>query len=148
MIGGNFYSYKNFAYYRNFFRFICRLESKEQYLNFFDDEAGDILSAANLISNQSQKEDEIFVWGDYPFLYAIADRLPVGKYTTAYHINEKRAREETIAALKSVKPAFIVLPKEGNSSFPELSRLAKNYYLQIEGNDNFQIFRRINFYTR
>ena len=98
---------------------------------------------AAYIRQTTQTNDRIFVWGDDPYLYALSGRLPVGRYTVAYHIADFNGFDETIAALDQKPPKLIVVMTDETIAFPQLTaRLATNYVLAATI-ERAQIFVRI-----
>jgi 4-amino-4-deoxy-L-arabinose transferase-like glycosyltransferase len=119
-----FYFYPTLKYYSNFYSF----QSTASYYQFFGDQTNNNYQIASYIKKNTTPTDRIFVWGDEPYLYALSDRLPVGRYTVAYHIVDFNGYQETIDAIKAHSPKFVVYYPMSNRSFPDLDYLLNRYY--------------------
>jgi len=98
---------------------------------------------ANHFITHTLPEEKIFIWGTEPSVYALSRRLPVGRYTAAYHIIDFNGYEETVEDLKTTLPSYIVLMTYEKRPFPELKSLVtQNYALEKTIGDS-QIFHRI-----
>ncbi len=127
----NFYFYSNTDYYLNFARYITRQSTVEEYRNSFDWRVQRNYDIAKYIKLRSQPSERIFIWGDEPFIYALADRLPVGRYTVAYHIVDFGGRDETFSQIKSQPPRFIVLEESETRKFDELIAFTLANYVAV-----------------
>jgi hypothetical protein len=119
LIYKNFWVYgKTFSYYGNFTDYAIGKKTEEQYRSFFDWYVNRDYKVASYIKENSNPTDTLFIWGDNAQIYALSKRLPVGRYTVAYHVSFYHdGRAETIADIARKKPAFILqiredLPKE------------------------------------
>lgn len=119
-----FYFYPTLKYYSNFYSF----KSTTSYNQFFGNQVNNNYQIASFIQKNTTSKDKIFIWGDEPYVYALADRLPPGRYTVAYHIVDFNGYQETIDAIKSHPPKFIAYYSMSNRPFFELSYLLKRYY--------------------
>ena len=139
----SFWYYKTIPYYQNFIKFIIGQKSKEEYFNFWEG-VGRNYKVGKYIKMRTLPDERIFVWGTEPSIYAISDRLPVGKYTVEYHVVDFDAFEETIEAIEKV-PAEIVVMIPGAREFVALeAALMSNSYLfetEIEG---VRLYRHVN----
>lgn len=123
-----FYFYRTLPYYGNFYSRIVLLKNKSSYLKFFGSNVENNLKIADFIEKNSKTSDRIFVWGDEPYIYAMSDRLPVSKYTVAYHIIDFNGYKNTIDNLGIFLPKFIIYYQMDNRSFVELDNFIKLYY--------------------
>ncbi len=125
-----FYGYKTIDYYRNFISWSWGKKTTEEYFGWFNPQVNKNYQIAGTIIAGSRPNDRIFVWGDEPMVYALAKRLPVGKYTVKYHIKDFGAEAETLRQLTENPPKFVV--DFGNEEdLPGLaSFMASNYQLQ------------------
>ncbi|KKT75791.1 MAG: hypothetical protein UW69_C0009G0005 [Microgenomates group bacterium GW2011_GWA2_44_7] len=97
--------YHVIPYYQNFANFVSGRSSKLQYLAYFDPATPKIYQLASVIQETTLPNENIFIWGDWPSVYALSRRIPVGRYTTAYHVADfDPTQEETIRALYLKKP--------------------------------------------
>lgn len=104
----NFWLYgKNISYYQNFFSFLLSKKSLNSYRSFFDSKTPRDYELASLVKI---KKDTLFLWGNNAQIYALAQKLPPGRYTVAYHItSSQKALKETEKALSNAKPKFIII---------------------------------------
>jgi hypothetical protein len=98
---------------------------------------------AEFIRQRTQTGERIYVWGTAPGIYYLADRLPVGRYTVAYHLADFDGFSETMAALEQDKPRFIVKLTNENLKFPELEGLLAANYELIKMVGGRQIYLRL-----
>lgn len=140
-----FWHYRNRPYYLNFYQFAFGFKSKSDYWADFGGPVKTIYRLAEFANAYTQPQERIFVWGTQPSIYALARRLPAGRYTAAYHIIDFDGFEETMAALRREKPILIIKLKEERIPFPQLeSFLEKNYQLvkMIEDAEVYKINQR------
>jgi hypothetical protein len=102
--------------------------SSAKYRNFFGRRVDDTYAIAQHIANTTSATEHVFVWGDEPYIYALADRLPVGRFTVAYHIADFRQYGAVYNQLKVEFPRVIVYFPQDSRPFPELTRFIKLYY--------------------
>lgn len=104
---------KPFLYYYNSLRFITGNMSVHDYQSSFDRKTPRDYEIATFITKHTTPKDSIFIWGDNPQIYALAHRLPTGRYTVAYHITQNEGSyKETQAALNRLQPKYIVVLTE------------------------------------
>ncbi len=139
----HFWSYKNLPYYSNFYQFALRMKSREEYFADFDGRANDIYQVANYLKTHTLPSEKIFIWGSDPFIYALAQRLPVGRYTASYHIIDFNGYQETLDELEKQKPKYLVIDLEEKRPFPELYPFVEREYIFEEQINDFQIFHRL-----
>lgn len=125
LLSFNFYT-KTLFYYQNFAAFILDKQNVTSYQKFFDGSTPRDYEIANYINLYTKKSDNIFLWGNNAQVYKMINKLPPGKYTTAYHITGyKDGFSNTKAGLTISKPKFIIL-------MPNVSR----YPFSLAGYDN------------
>ncbi|PJE67315.1 hypothetical protein COU95_03150 [Candidatus Shapirobacteria bacterium CG10_big_fil_rev_8_21_14_0_10_40_9] len=125
-----FWVYSPFSPYKNFLLFATKRYSQEKYFASFGQKVERDYQLAQFLTLHTQKNEKVFIWGDSPCIYALSRRLPVGRYTVAYHIADFDGFEETASALEKEKPGFIIDLQDETKPFPELREiLAKNYSL-------------------
>lgn len=120
----DFYFYPNLSYYLNFYS----LKKDNSYYQYFGPRVYTNHLISQIINHNTSPDDHVFVWGDEPYVYALSDRLPVGRYTVAYHIVDFDGFSETINDFKANLPKFVVYYPMDNRSFPELDSILQRYY--------------------
>jgi hypothetical protein len=136
-----FYFYPVTKYYQNFAEYIVGRKSLKDYRNSFDSRVDRNYKVAEYIRLRTTKDEKIFVWGDEPFIYALSKRLPVGKYTVAYHVIDFNGKKETIERIESEKPTYIVWPKTETREFDELLDVISSEYFMVNKIDDTLIYR-------
>lgn len=138
-----FWQYPVVAYYQNFIEMVLNKKSQEEYRNFFDPRVDQNYKVAKYLRAKTLTEDRVFVWGDEPAIYALANRLPVGRYTVAYHVIDFNGFEETMKAFDTYRPKVVVMVEYEKREFPELqARLATDYVL-VDKLGQALIYRRV-----
>jgi hypothetical protein len=127
-----FYRYRIWEYYVNFASWATGQRSQENYYAWFNKGVLDNYELAGIIAGGSGAEDDLFVWGDEPMIYALAKRKPVGKYVVKYHILDFGAEKKTMNALMENPPKHIVSfgQEELLPGFSDL--IAWKYHLETE----------------
>lgn len=138
-----FWHYKSLPYYQNFLSFLTGRKSKSEYFAFFDGGVNRNYKVADYVLKHTLSSQKIFVWGTEPAIYALSDRLPVGRYTVSYHIVDFNAWQETIKVLEKEKPPLIIKMAHETKSFPELETLLSLYYTPAQTIDEATIYQRL-----
>lgn len=137
----NFYFYPNLDYYRNFYTHLTSLNSSD-YLSYFGSNITTINQISDYINKNTSSTDHVFVWGDEPYIYALSDRLPPGRYTVAYHIVDFNGYTETIESFKANSPKFIIYFPMENRPFTELDGILNRYYFLDKKIQSVLIFQK------
>lgn len=119
-----FYFYPVLSYYQNFY-------FKSNNPNFFNQNLENTQKIADFIKSRTSPTDKIYVWGDDPFVYVASDRLPVGRFTVAYHVVDFNQYLYTINEFKISPPKFIVYYPMPSRPFPEIDTFISNYYQPV-----------------
>lgn len=100
---------KNIEYYKNFFNFVTDRKNVVQYEAFFDSNTPRDYIIAEFISMNTQKDEDVFLWSDSAQIYALSNKLPIGKYIVAYHIKfYDNADTDTKNRIETIKPKYII----------------------------------------
>lgn len=135
-----FYVYPVGSYYTNFMSWVWKMQTTEKYYSWFGDQVNANYQIASLIKSESGVDEKIFVWGDQPVIYALAHRLPQGKYTAKYHVKDFKAETITMADLKKNPPTFIVSYGD-ETGLPGLTRFLETNYLLEKKVKNISVYR-------
>jgi len=105
----NFWYYASLPYYQNFWRYLIGQQTLQQYqFSFSGVERNQKIS--EYIRNHTLPSDRIFVWGTEPAIYFMSNRLPVGRFTTSYHVRDFDTQTgATFAQIETTPPALIVV---------------------------------------
>lgn len=126
-----FRPYESTKYYSDWLKLITHRISAVEYRNQFNYLMDDNYQAAQFLQDANVKR--LFIWGTNPMLYALSKTIPIGRFTVSFHIVDIGAYDETMAALESNPPPYIIVMNDENTPFPEFfSFLYQNY---IPGND-------------
>lgn len=138
-----FYTYSVTGYYQNFAQFVLGKKSWPDYLNWFDRNTYRNYQVASFIDDSLPPREPIFIWGNEPSIYALSRRLPVGRYTVAYHIIDFKRYQEVLSALEETPPKLIIYDLGFDRSFPGLlAFLSRNQYYPIKDFGSLQIWHR------
>lgn len=127
ILNANFKVHKEtIRYYSNYIKYITG-GSVDAYRASFDENMIRDYDLANFINSKTNKNENVFLWGDSPQIYALSNKLPPGRYTVAYHITSyPGAIEETKEAIDKVAPKYIIQTKED----PAISNFLAGYKLR------------------
>ncbi|MDO8503710.1 MAG: hypothetical protein Q7S60_03390 [bacterium] len=126
-----FYYYPTFSYYGNFLAYAAQQKTQEDYFLYFGEKVPRTYKLAQTITSKTAPNDRVFIWGTEPETYALSRRLPVGRYTTSYHIRDFGGEEETLNSLKRKLPKYIIVVKDEEQLAGLRSFLEENYiYLE------------------
>jgi len=132
MLAYKFWYYKSWPYYKNFVGYVLGDKNRDEYMSFWGSGVLRNYEVAKYIREITEEDEQIFVWGTEPAIYVLSNRLPVGKYTVAYHILDFGAKEETIKRLIEEKPRVIVKMTSEGHVFSELEGLLADKYLMVK----------------
>jgi len=127
LLGFNLYS-KTIYYYQNFISFAFNGTQVSAYQRFFDSSTPRDYELANYINLNTKSTDNIFIWGNNAQVYQLSNKLPPGKYTVAYHIqNYKDGISNTEKGLIKHKPKLIIIMP----NVPEYPFSLSGYYFRV-----------------
>lgn len=135
--------YSTAKYYGNYWQMVTKKISVVDYYRRFDGRAIQTYSVAKYLKMHTQESDTIFIWGDEPYIYALAERLPPGRFTVAYHVADFGGREETIKAIREREPKYIVIMEDEKRDFDELISLVTSSYTLVEKIERANIYRLV-----
>lgn len=131
-----------FKYYANFLDYAAGKKSTAEYNNFFDGGVNSIMGTLDFLKASGGTGKTVYIWGDWPWLYAIGDLWNPSRYVTSFHVfgvpdGKKEVEEDLLAKL----PVFIVKPKSSIGYFDALENiLSANYTFvaKVEGSEVWQ----------
>ncbi len=123
-----FYYFPVLTYYKNFYSYALGQKSIQDYRQFFGPQVNQNYQISQYIKNHTFPDDRIYVWGDEPYIYALSDRIPSGKYTVAYHVVDFKGHEPTIESFKAHPPKYIIYFVMPHRPFPQLDKFILKYY--------------------
>lgn len=125
-----FWGYPIVPYYVNFVKYITQQRGLEEYRNYFDPRVNQAYQLGEYLKRSTLPQDRVFIWGDEPGVYALGERLPVGRYTVAYHVVDFNGYDETMQAWEKQPPKVVLVMDYEKRPFKEMElRLATDYVL-------------------
>jgi hypothetical protein len=144
LIEVGFWSYPTIPYYKNFISFASGKISRQDHDNFFPSALERNTKIATYLRQRTSADEKVFVWGEEPAIYDLADRVPVGKYIVSFHIRDfPSGYDDTYEALTSYMPPYIVVIPSQVPSFPRLEALMQTNYIKVEEIDDAVIYKLI-----
>lgn len=137
-----FWHYPTLSYYKEFGKYFLGLVDRTSYAVGVNEKMAWYPDLLGYIRRTTAYEDRIFVWGTEPALYHLSRRLPAGRYSVSYHINEFGAYSETDKALRTFVPRLVILIK-GEREFPELAALLAERYVYVDDFGEARVYRRL-----
>lgn len=138
-----FLTYQVFPYYQNFLEFILGKKNKEAYFSYFDVNTPTIYQVASFLTSSTDLNDRIFIWADKPQIFFLSGRLPLGRFTTAYHIISQNKLNETIFELQKGQPKIIIFDIKKTGLFGDLESFIGSRYSQSKEFGDLKIFRLV-----
>ena len=129
-------------YFRNFIDFATNHKSLSAYNDYFDKNVNTIMALSNAIEKRDAKGQSIYIWGDYPWLYAIVDAKNPSRYVTSFHVfGVPNGKEEVMQSLMSNLPKYIIEPQSSIGHFAELEKLISVNYTLVEKVETAKLFK-------
>jgi hypothetical protein len=124
----SFWRYPVVGYYKNFWQWAVGKKDVVSYQRYWGEQVLVDQRAAEYVSRVTEPEDRIYVWGTAPGIYYLSERLPVGRYTVAYHVADFDGYEETMKFMAEEPPPVVVWLKSEKLAFPALERFIEEGY--------------------
>ncbi|MFC1727413.1 ArnT family glycosyltransferase [Patescibacteria group bacterium] len=137
----HFWKYPNLDYYLNFYQLVLGQKNKEEYFKEFDSKAKYLYQAADYIRKRTRPSEKIFIWGTEPSIYPLSQRLPLGRYTTSYHIIDFNGYEETMILFQESPPPYLIVSQDEKRPFPKLFHFIQTYYSPPREIGHLRIYR-------
>ena len=136
--------YPTVSYYRNFIDYIRGAKSTEQFEAYFPSALSRNKKVADFLRTRTAPTERVFIWGEEPAIYDMADRLPVGRYMVSFHIRDfPNGYAETYQALVTAKPKYILVIPGKAPDFPALNTLLQIDYLEVTRIDDVIVYMYI-----
>jgi hypothetical protein len=133
--------YPTKKYYNVFFQLLTKQVTWEEYRDQFNPLLKDNYQVAKMLRQNPEKE--LFIWGDNPLLYALTDKNPVGRFIVSFHIEDFKAHEESLSAVKAKSPTFVIVMKD-RAPLPGLEEYLSANYIPNDEYQTFTMWRRGN----
>lgn len=138
-----FWHYPIIAYYQNFISWSLGQKSVQDYRNWFGPRVNNNYRLAEYLRQTIPAGESIFVWGDEPFVYALSNRLPVGRYTVAYHVIDFNGFNSILAAWDKQPPRAVIVYQGESRGFPGLFARLDTNYVSVLTFGEAQVYRRL-----
>ena len=139
-VENGFWYYATVPYYRNFVLYALGGKDWEAYIDWFG--ARRAYAVSSYLQQHTLPTDRIFVWGTEPSIYALSDRLPVGRYAVSYHIVDFRSYDETVAAFRNSPPLYIIVI-DSLEQFIQLKSFLQQYYILETTVEGVPLYRHL-----
>lgn len=85
-------------------------KSVSDYQSFFDRRTPRDAEIALYLRRHTNDGDTIFLWGNNAQIYVLSNKLPVGRFTVAYHmLTNMQTLAETEQAFLKAKPKYVAI---------------------------------------
>lgn len=131
------------GWFSNFGQFAFGNKGAGEYNDYFDRNVGNIMALRDFLAERGDLGNTVYIWGDYPWLYAIADLKNPSRYVTSFHVfGVPGGREEVIADLDKNPPKYIIKPEGSIGYFAELEQLLAGNYELVMTVETSQVYER------
>lgn len=129
-------------YWGNFLDLARGSKSLNSYNDFFDKNVNTIMALDDYFIKNSSIGANVYIWGDYPWLYAIGNFKNPSRYVTSFHVfGVPNGPEEVMDNLRNLPPGYILKGQSSIGYFAELEKfLSLNYNLEIKI-DGAQVYK-------
>ena len=136
-----FGGYPTISVYQNYWQYLTKQISPEEYRNRFDNTRRNY-EIAEYLADRLGKEEQIYIWGSDPTIYNLTERLPTGgKYIVSFHVHDLAKHDYVMAELTASQPKYVVI-LPGSTEFAQLRvMLAREYYV-VDKIENAEIYMR------
>lgn len=136
-----FWGYPTISVYRDFWQYMSRQISWEDYRNRFDNTKRNY-AVASYLNQRLTASDQIYVWGSDPTIYNLTNRLPTGgKYIVSFHVHDLKKHDYVYSELNKHWPKYIVwLP--GTTEFEQLQQALERDYDLAATIESVAVYRR------
>jgi len=130
-------------YWGNFIEFARGDKTIDSYNNYFDGNVNNIMALADFLSRVNAKGEYVYIWGDYPWLYAISDLINPVRYVTSFHVfGTPTGREEVIDGINKNKPNYIIKGENSIGKFIDLENIIAFEYTLLAKIETSEVFIR------
>ena len=77
---------KDPEYYANFAGLVTGIKDRERYNNYFDRRVALTLELEKTLKQMNVKDKKLYIWGEYPWVYALTDSQPATRYVTSFYV--------------------------------------------------------------
>lgn len=133
--------YDTRVYYQNYWQLISGRLDAAEYRTRFNYLMTDNYLAASVIDQVD--DEQMFIWGTNPMLYALAQRQPTGRFTVSFHIKDFQAYDETLRDLMAAEPTFVVVMNDETTPFPGFFEYLTTHYIPNHNFNHFTLWKKV-----
>lgn len=142
---GHFPRQRVLSYYQNFLTYILKWKDETMYLRWFDQKTPRLYNLAGLVQAKTKPGECVFVYGDEPNFYPLAQRCPATFVTVAYHLEfAPQFKAWVINQLAASPPRYIITIKNTSTPFEELFLFLKTHYQNWSTLEDAIIWQKVN----
>jgi hypothetical protein len=117
------------TYYANFASWAVGARSQLDYDNYFDHRVGLTHELARILDGLGGAGKSAYIWGEYPWIYSLADIQPADRYTTSFYVLLIPYLDLTLGgSLDREQPQFIVILDDARPKFHGSSPVTDRRY--------------------
>jgi 4-amino-4-deoxy-L-arabinose transferase-like glycosyltransferase len=133
---------KDFEYYANFAGWASGLKDRDAYERYFDKRVYLTEALSERLRQLARPGDETYIWGEYPWVYAMAGVTPATRYMSSFYVLLIPYLDVQLHdTLEEADPRFIVVLADVWPRFPDDSGVMKRR-LAIAGRGIDQLLAR------
>ncbi len=96
-------------YYAHMLRYVVGSESRREFNAYFDKRVETTLGLGEELERLDAEGKTVYIWGEYPWVYALSDLRPLSRYMTSTYMLENDERfPELMGQLNREPPPFIL----------------------------------------
>ena len=77
---------KDAEYYANFAGWATGIKDRERYNRYFDRRVALTLELEKTLKQMGVEDKKLYIWGEYPWVYALTDSQPATRYVTSFYV--------------------------------------------------------------
>ena len=135
--------YPVWAYYANFGKWVAGQRVFSDYVASFDRRMPRNYELAYYLKTHTGPGKRIYIWGNQPDVYVMAERLPVGKLVTSFHVEDLQAYAATMEWLNHDPPAYVVMMADEPRGFEELKYWVDQYYVETDTIGEAKVYKKL-----
>ena len=129
------------GYWKNFIEYTGNRKSASSYNSYFDNNVNRIMALDDFLRVNNAYGKSVYIWGDFPWLYAIADLKDPSRYVTSFHVfGVPNGQNEVAENLYNSPPDYIIKPPSSIGYFAKLEKLIANRYTLLAKIEDSDIF--------
>jgi len=114
------------GYYVNFARYALGMQSRSEYNTYFDDRVNLTERLEETLGRLARDGDVVYIWGEYPWVYPLADTTPATPYMTSFYILLMPYLDTQLKeSLRQSEPRFIVMLNDAWPRVPDYEGVLK-----------------------